>query len=87
MSINQRFEKKLGLSVSQKSLVLQDEIKAQATTLANAKLDELNIALVMGPKNMTHLLQPVGLTTSDAMKTDGNSRLVNNQQIVSHKYY
>ena len=68
MSLNQRFEKKLGLSVSQKSLVLWDEIKAQATTLINAKLDELNIAHVIVPKNLTHLLQPVDLTTSDAMK-------------------
>ena len=61
-------QKKLGVKVSQKSLHLGDAFKAQTTDLVNAKLDELNAERIMVPKNMTHLLQPLDLTTNSAME-------------------
>ena len=61
-------KERLGLDVSQKSLLLWDAFKAQSTNSVIEKLDELNIECVMVPKNMTHLLQPLDLTTNDVMK-------------------
>ena len=61
-------KERLGLDVSQKSLLLWDAFKAQSTNSVIEKLDELNIECVMVPKNMTHLLQPLDLTTNGAMK-------------------
>ena len=58
----------MGLDVSQKSLLLWDAFKAQSTNPVIEKLDELNIECVMVPKNMTHLLQPLDLTTNGTMK-------------------
>ena len=58
----------MGVKVSQKSLHLGDAFKAQTTDLVNAKLDELNVERIMVPKNMTHLLQPLDLTTNSAME-------------------
>ena len=63
---------RLGLDVSQKSLLLWDAFKAQSTNSVIEKLDELNIECVMVPKNMTHLLQPLDLTTNGAMKKMGS---------------
>ena len=61
-------KERLGLDVSQKSLLLWDACKAQSTNSVIEKLDELNIECVMAPKNMTHLLQPLDLTANSAMK-------------------
>ena len=69
MPIHQR---KVGLDVSQKSLLLWDAFKAQSTNSVIEKLDESNIECVMIPKNMTHLLQPLDLTTNGAMKKMGS---------------
>ena len=66
-------KERLGLDVSQKSLLLWDAFKAQSTNSVIEKLDELNIECVMVPKNMTHLLQPLDLTTNGAMKKNGKS--------------
>ena len=75
MSIQQRCQKKLGVDVSQKSLHLRDAFKVQATDLVNAKLDELDMERIMVPKNMTHLLQPLDLTTNSAMEKTENCAL------------
>ena len=61
-------KERLGLDVSQKSLLLWDAFNAQSTNSLIEKLDELNIECVMVPKNMTVLLQPLDLTTNGAMK-------------------
>ena len=85
MSIHQRCEKKPGAHVSQKSLFLRDVFKAYVTVLVKKKLDELNIERVIVPKNMIHLLQPLDLTTNNAMKKKKNVRLVIVLQIPSQK--
>ena len=75
MAIQQRCQKKLGVDVSQKSLHLRDAFKVQATDLVNANLDELDMERIMVPKNMTHLLQPLDLTTNSAMEKTENCAL------------
>ena len=54
---------------------MRDAFKSQTTDLVNTKLDELNIERVMVPKNMTHLLQSLDLTTNSAMKKVRNDAL------------
>ena len=61
-------KEKMSLDKSQKSLLLWDAFKAQSTGTVLETLEELNIVRVMVPKNMTHLLQPLDLTTNGAMK-------------------
>ena len=43
-------KERLGLDISQKSLLVWDAFKAQSTNLVVEKLDELNIECVMVPK-------------------------------------
>ena len=58
----------LGLQNDQKALILWDAFKAQSTDKVTKVLEFLNIIQVMVPKNMTHLLQPLDLTTNASMK-------------------
>ena len=64
MSINQRYKSKYQI----KSSLLLDTFKAQATNLINANLDQLKNEHVIRLKYMMNLLQPLELTTNDAMK-------------------
>ena len=50
------------------SLLLWDAFKAQSTQKVKDALATHNIELVMVPKNMTHLLQPLDLTTNASFK-------------------
>ena len=70
-------KKKLRPHFSQTPLFLWDAFKAQTTDLVNVKLDELNIERVMVPKNVMYLLQPLDLTTNEAMKIMENSAVKN----------
>ena len=58
----------LRLQNDQKALILWDAFQAQSTDKVTKELERLNIVQVMLPKNMTHLLQPLGLTTNTSVK-------------------
>ena len=51
-----------------KALILWEAFRAQSTDKVAQELKRLNIVQVMVPKNMTHLLQPLDLTTNASMK-------------------
>ena len=59
-----KFEKELNLPVNAKVLLVWDAFKAQSSEAIKETLADLDIVTVMVPKNMTHLLQPLGLTTN-----------------------
>ena len=48
--------------------MIWDAFKAQLSKVVEECLKELNIISVMVPKNMTHLLQPLDLSTNGAVK-------------------
>ena len=57
-------KKELGLPDSQKALLIWDDFKAQSTEDEMEELETQGIKDVPVPKNMTHLLQPLDLTTN-----------------------
>ena len=57
-----------GLSSDQNSLLIWDAFKAQSTPKVLDLLSSYGIQTVMVPKNMTHLLQPLDLTTNGSLK-------------------
>ena len=57
-------KEKLNLPDEQKCLLLWDAFRAQECAAVLSKLEELNIVTVQVPKNLTHLLQPLDLTTN-----------------------
>lgn len=61
-------KKRLGLSEDAKSLLIWDAFKGQNTNGVMRRLEELNILSVMVPKNLTHLLQPLDITTNGKIK-------------------
>ena len=63
-----KIKEEKSLPESQKSLLLWDPSKAQSTQKVKDALATHNIELVMVPKNMTHLLQPLDLTTNASFK-------------------
>ena len=63
-----KIKEEKSLPESQKSLLLLDAFKAQSTQKLKDALATHNIELVMVPKNMTHLLQPLDLTTNASFK-------------------
>ena len=60
-----KVKKELGLPENQRTLLLWDAFKAQSTEKV---IRELAIKQVVVPKNMTHLLQPLDLTTNASVK-------------------
>ena len=48
--------------------MIWDAFKAQLSKVLEERLKEVNIISVMVPKNMTHLLQPLDLSTNGAVK-------------------
>lgn len=61
-------KEKLGLPDDAKSLLIWDAFKGQNTDKVKGRLEELNILSVMVPKNLTHLLQPLDITTNGKIK-------------------
>lgn len=59
-----KVKQELGLPETQKALLVWDAFKAQSTDKVLSELEKLNINVVAVPKNMTHLLQPLDLTTN-----------------------
>ena len=64
----QRTKAKLSLDENARTVLIWDALKAQSSKLVKERLKELNIINVMVPKNMTHLLQPLDLSTNGAVK-------------------
>ena len=58
----------LGLPDDQKSMLIWDAFKRQNTEKVMERLEELNIVTVLVPKNLTHLLQPLDITTNGKIK-------------------
>ena len=57
-------KEKRNLPDEQKCLMVWDAFRAQECAAVLNKLEELNIVTVQVPKNLTHLLQPLDLTTN-----------------------
>ena len=58
----------LGLQNDQKAPILWDAFKAQSTDKVAKELERVNIVHVMVPKDLTHLLQPLDLTTNASVR-------------------
>ena len=65
-----KVKENLALPETQQTLLINiwDAFKAQSTEKVMCELEKLNIKAVMVPKNMTHLLQPLDLTTNASVK-------------------
>ena len=63
-----KFKEEKGLPNDQRSLLIWDAFKAQSTVNVSDVLSKQGIESVMVPKNMTHLLQPLDLTTNASLK-------------------
>ena len=64
----EKVKEEKALPESQKSLLVWDAFKAQSTPNVMDTLSSFGIETVMVPKNMTHLLQPLDLTTNASFK-------------------
>ena len=63
-----KFKEEKGLPNDQKYLLIWDAFKAQYMANVSDVLSKHGIESVIVPKNMTHLLQPLDLTTNDSLK-------------------
>ena len=63
-----KVKEELGLPETKKALLVWDAFKAQSTDKVLSQLERLKINVVAVPKNMTHLLQPLDLTTNASFK-------------------
>ena len=61
-------KKKLKFPQNQVACLIWDPFKTQSTEKVKLELEDLNIKDVEVPKNMTHLLQPLDLTTNGVVK-------------------
>lgn len=77
-----KIKEEKSLPATQKSLLLWDAFKAQSTQSVKYALTINHIELVMVPKNMTHLLQPLDLTTNATFKKFENEPSVNISLVV-----
>ena len=64
----EKAKKDLNLTNDQNSVLIWDAFTGQNTDAVNNRLFELNIFTVNVPKNLTHLLQLLDLTTNAAFK-------------------
>ena len=64
----EKTKKDLNLPNDQNSLLIWDAFTGQNTDAVKKRLSELNILAVNVPKNLTHLLQPLDLTTNATFK-------------------
>ena len=63
-----KVKKELKLPQNQVAFLIWDTFKAQSTEKVKLELEHLDIKDVEVPKNMTHLLQPLDLTTNGIVK-------------------
>ena len=66
--ILKKTKKDLNLPNDQKSLLIWDAFTGQNADAVKNRLSGLNILTVNVPKNLTHLLQPLDLTTNTTFK-------------------
>ena len=64
----EKAKKDLNLTNDQNSVLIWDAFTGQNTDAVNNRLSELNIFTVNVPKNLTHLLQLLDLTTNAVFK-------------------
>ena len=64
----EKVKEEMGLPMNQKALLIWDAFRGQQSQLITDALDDYNIVTVMVPKNLTHLLQPLDLTTNGSFK-------------------
>ena len=64
----EKTKKDLNLLTDQKSLLIWDAFTSQNTDAVKNRLSELNILTVNVPENLTHLLQPLDLTTNEKFR-------------------
>ena len=64
----EKVKEEMGLPVHQKALLIWDAFRGQNSQLITDALDDYNIVSVMVPKKLTHLLQPLDLTTNGSFK-------------------
>lgn len=63
-----KVKEEMGLPIAQKALLIWDAFRGQQSQLIADALDDYNIVTVMVAKNLTHLLQPLDLTTNGSFK-------------------
>ena len=71
-------KKELPVPDDQKPLLIWDKFKGQGTLRVQERLGELGVVVVMVPKNMTYLLQPLDVTTN------GNIRKIEKKKFCSY---
>ena len=64
----EKTKKDLNVPTYQKSLLIWDAFTSQNTDAVKNRLSELNILTVNVPENLTHLLQPLDLTTNEKFR-------------------
>ena len=64
----EKVKEEMGLPIEQKALLIWDAFKGQQSQVITDALDNYNLVTVMVPKNLTHLLQPLDLTTNGSFK-------------------
>ena len=67
-SFTENVKRNYSFQMIKKPLLIWDAFKGQFTARVQEKLAELGLVVVMVPKNMTHLLQPLDVTTNDTIK-------------------
>ena len=67
-SFTENVKRNYSFQMIKKHLLIWDAFKGQFTARVQEKLAELGLVVVMVPKNMTHLLQPLDVTTNDTIK-------------------
>ena len=67
-SFTENVKRNYSFQMIKKPLLIWDGFKGQFTARVQEKLAELGLVVVMVPKNMTHLLQPLDVTTNDTIK-------------------
>ena len=58
----------MGLPIDQRALLIWDAFMGQNSQLIKDALGDYSIVTIMVPKNLTHLLQPLDLTTNGSFK-------------------
>ena len=64
----EKVKEEMSLPIEKKALLICHAFKGQQSQVITDALDNYNLVTVMVPKNLTHLLQPLDLTTNGSFK-------------------
>ena len=64
----EKVREEMGLPIDQKALLIWDAFRGQQSQPITDALEDYSLVTVMVPKNLTHLLQPLDLTTNGSFK-------------------